>query len=85
MSRKNKLKKARRKAINWGITFNNKRFKHVEAMCNGANCETLDLLHKDIDTASNQELKARLRYCLYKDRHRSTGLEMYRQYVEKEL
>jgi len=66
MSRKNKLKKLRRKAIKWSDTFYNRRLKKVEAWTDGASYETLKSLHDKVNAADKQWLKAVIRYQIYK-------------------
>ena len=66
MSRKNKLKKLRRKAIKWDLVFYKRRFRVADARANGEERPRLKFLHDKLVAADKQTTKAMIRYQLYK-------------------
>ena len=66
MSRKNKLKKLRRKSRKWSITGYNRRIEKAKAWADGASYERLNFLLSKEMTADKHSLKAIIEYIVYK-------------------
>jgi len=66
MSRKNKLRKLRRKVTKWDLSFYKRRVSKVEACVNREPPAILKSLHDKVNAADKQRLKAVIRYQQYK-------------------